>query len=132
MSPRILVAEDDPSMLNTLSHTLALLGYGVVPAENGAELVDQLADHGPFDLIVTDISMPWMDGLNAIRSMRTAGLATPVIVITALEDEGIATQVQALGPAMLLRKPFELREFEAAIAALSRGPLGSRQQRHES
>lgn len=119
ISHRVLVADDDPAMLGTISHALAVLGFGVVRAESGAELVDQLADHGPFDLIVTDVSMPWMDGLNAIRSMRTAGLATPVIVITALEDDGIPTKVRALGPALLLRKPFELRDFETAVASLS-------------
>ena len=74
--------------------------------------------HGPFDLIVTDVSMPWMDGLKAVRSMRTVGLSTPVIVVTALSDEDLNTQVRALGPAILLRKPFELQELEAAIASL--------------
>jgi CheY-like chemotaxis protein len=125
---RALVADDDAAMLETISHALALLGYGVARAESGGELVDQLADNGPFDLIVTDVSMPWMDGLNAIRSMRTAGLATPVIVITALEDEGIPSQVRALGPAMLLRKPFELREFETAVTSLSPHARDSRRR----
>jgi CheY-like chemotaxis protein len=115
---RVLVAEDDPAMMRTISHALAVLGYAVVRAESGAELIDQLAGQGPFDLIVTDISMPWMDGLNAIRSIRTAGLATPVIVITALGDRDIPTQVQALSHAILLRKPFELHELEGALASL--------------
>jgi CheY-like chemotaxis protein len=119
-------------MLGTISHALALFGYGVVPARSGAELVDRLAEKGPFDLIVTDVSMPWLDGLNAVRSMRTAGLATPVLVITALEDEGIPTQVQALGPAMLLRKPFELGELEAAVARLRpRARDSERREDHE-
>jgi two-component system, OmpR family, response regulator MprA len=115
---RILVAEDDPAMLSAISRALRRLGYGVVQAESGAELVDQLADEGPFDLIVTDVSMPWMDGLKAVRSMRTVGLSTPVIVVTALSDEDLNTQVRALGPAILLRKPFEFHELEAAIASL--------------
>jgi CheY-like chemotaxis protein len=115
---RVLIAEDDPAMMGTISRALARLGYAVVCAESGAEMVDQLADEGPFDLIVTDVSMPWMDGLNAIRSMRTAGLATPVIVITALNHQDIPTQVRALSHATLLRKPFELRDLEAALASL--------------
>jgi two-component system response regulator MprA len=116
---RVLVAEDDPAMMGTISHALTVFGFAVVRAENGAELIEQLAEQGPFDLIVTDISMPWMDGLNAIRSMRTAGLPTPVIVITALADQDIPTRVRALSPAILLRKPFELRELEAALASLT-------------
>jgi DNA-binding response OmpR family regulator len=117
-NPRVLVAEDDPEMRNTVADALALRGYGVVRAESGAEFVDQLANEGPFDLIVTDVSMPWMDGLKAIRLMRTAGLATPVIVMTALRDQKIPTEVQALGRTILLRKPFELDELDAAVATL--------------
>jgi CheY-like chemotaxis protein len=118
MSVKALVADDDPAVLSTIAHALARLGYAVARAASGAELVDRLADQGPFDLIVTDISMPWMDGVNAIRSMRTAGLATPVIVITGLAAQEIATQVRALSPAILLRKPFDLQELEAAVASL--------------
>jgi CheY-like chemotaxis protein len=116
---RVLLAEDDLALMGTISHALAVLGYAVVRAENGAELIEQLAEKGPFDLVVTDVSMPWMDGLNAIRSMRTAGLPTPVIVITALADQDIPARVRALSPAILLRKPFELRELEAALASLT-------------
>jgi CheY-like chemotaxis protein len=120
MSPgrRILVAEDDPAMLSAICRALRQLGYGVVQAESGADLVDQLAGEGPFDLIVTDVSMPWMDGLKAVRSIRTVGLSTPVIVVTALADQDLTSQVRALGPAILLRKPFDLKELEAAIAHL--------------
>ncbi len=103
----------------TVSEALALRGYGVVRAESGAEFVDQLANQGPFDLIVTDVSMPWMDGLKAMRAMRTAGVATPVIVMTALDDDAIPSQVRALGRAVLLRKPFELHELDEAVERLT-------------
>jgi len=120
---RVLVADDDPAMLCAVADVLTRLGCEVSCAESGAELVDQLATEGLFDLIVSDISMPWMDGLKTLRSMRTAGLATPVIVMTALKDEQIPDQVLALGPnAVLLRKPFELDELEAAVAKLIPAP----------
>jgi len=91
----------------------------VVRASPGADLIEQLAGAGPFDLVVTDISMPWMSGLQAIRSTRAAGLATSVIVMTALTDERIPAQVRALGgKALLLRKPFELGELESASSKL--------------
>jgi len=115
---RILVAEDDPEMLGAVAEALARQNYDVVRAANGAELVEQLANHGPFDLIVADVSMPWMDGLKALSSMRAAGLATPVIVMTALSEQQLPSQVRALSPAVLLRKPFELDELEAAVAKL--------------
>lgn len=116
---RILVADDDPELLGTVSEALARLGAMVVEAGSGAELIDRLAEDEPFDLIVTDISMPWMSGLQVMQSARTAGLEAGVIIMTALRDERIPAQVEALGRhVILLRKPFELAELEDAAAEL--------------
>jgi two-component system response regulator MprA len=94
----------------------------VLSVDNGAGLIDCLASEGPFDLIVTDISMPWMDSLKTLRSVRSAGVTTPVIVITALTDEQIPSRVQALGAnAILLRKPFDLDELAAAARRMTTG-----------
>jgi CheY-like chemotaxis protein len=117
---RVLVADDDPEMLGAVADAVGRLGCDVVRAESGADLIDRLATGGPFDLIVSDVSMPWMDGLKALHSMRTAGLPTPIIVMTALADPQIPVQVRALGAnALLLRKPFELDELETAVATLT-------------
>ena len=122
-NPRVLVADDDPEMLGAVADAFRRRNYDVVQAESGAELVEQLANHGPFDLIVADVSMPWMDGLKALSSMRAAGLATPIIVMTALREPQLPSQVRALSPAVLLRKPFEIDELDAAVAKLmSPGP----------
>jgi len=118
---RVLVADDDVQLLDSVCEVLTHLGANVVRALNGGDLIEQLATMGPFDLIVTDISMPWMSGLQAIRSTRAAGLATSVIVMTALSDPRLPAQVQSLGAnAVFLRKPFLLSELEAAAAALVR------------
>jgi DNA-binding response OmpR family regulator len=115
----VLVADDDPQLLDAVAEALTTMGADVIRATSGAELIDQLANAGPFDLVVTDIGMPWMSGLQAIRSTRAAGLATSVIVMTALTDPRIPAQVQALGEdAILLRKPFEPTELEAAASML--------------
>ena len=130
---RVLVADDDRDMLAAVSEALASLGFDVLSVDSGAGLIDCLATDGPFDLIVTDISMPWMDSLKTLRSIRTAGVTTPVIVITALTDEQIPNRVQALGAnAILLRKPFDLDELAAAAQRLtSVGPSGIDQQRSQ-
>lgn len=121
---RILVADDDREMLDAVADALRQLGAEVVLAESGAELIVRLAGEGPFSLIVTDVSMPWMNGLKAMQSARAAGHAMGVIVMTALRDARIDAQVHALGRnVVLLRKPFELSQLEAAAAKLlSPGP----------
>ena len=128
---RVLVADDDADMLAAVSDALSSIGFAVIGVDSGAGLIDCLANEGPFDLLVTDISMPWMDSLKTLRSIRTAGVTTPVIVITALTDAQIPNRVQALGGnAILLRKPFDLDELAAAAQRMTAGSLsGTDQQR---
>jgi CheY-like chemotaxis protein len=120
---RVLVADDDPQLLEAVCEALTRLDADVVQASSGADLIDQLATAGPFDLVVTDISMPWMSGLQAMRLTRAAGLATSVIVMTGLTDPRITAQVKSLGAnAVLLRKPFTLDDLEAAASRLLSAP----------
>ena len=115
---RVLVADDDIELLSEIAELLAQWGYAVDTARNGAELIDAMANRA-FDLVITDISMPWMTGLQASHSARYAGLATPILVITALRDDGIADHVASLGQrAQLLRKPFDATALANAVDAL--------------
>jgi CheY-like chemotaxis protein len=115
----VLVADDDPELLEAVADALGRLDAEVVRAATGAELIDRLADSGPFDLVVTDVAMPWMTGIRAMRAARTAGLGMSLIVITALRDRTIPAEVKALGRnAALLRKPFEIKELESVAARL--------------
>lgn len=120
---RILVADDDPEMLATVAEAVdEVFGAEVVRAATGAELVLQLATQGPFDLVITDISMPWMNGLQAMRSLKYAGVTGPIIFMTGLADEKLPERVTALGTdAVLLRKPFSLAQLEETIDGLLAG-----------
>ncbi len=120
---RALVADDDPEMLEMVSALIAReLGAVVTRAETGGELLDALAHEQPYDVIVTDISMPWMTGLQVMHSARTAGLPVPVVVMTALRDPAIAEQVEALGDrARLLLKPFGFQDLVAALHEVLHG-----------
>jgi two-component system cell cycle response regulator CpdR len=74
---------------------------------------------GPFDLIVTDVAMPWMSGLQVMHSARTAGMRCPVIVITALRNHRTADQVETLGTEVRrLDKPFSVSTLEETVRAL--------------
>ena len=94
-------------------------------ATTGSDLVLFLVEHGPFELVITDIAMPWMDGVEAMRSVRHGGVIPPVIFITGSDDRAIVARVTELGSAAaLLRKPIQPDELHALIDRLLRA--GSR------
>ena len=113
---RALVADDDPDMLSMVTKALRRYGADVVSATTGGELLELVANEGPFDVIVTDIAMPWMTGLHVMHSARAAGLPVPVVVMTALRDPTLPAQVSSLGArAELLPKPFSIDELYQAL-----------------
>jgi CheY-like chemotaxis protein len=113
---RALVADDDPDLLEMVSNAVARLGIEVVSARSGGELLDKLAHRGPFDVVVTDVAMPWMSGLHVMHSARAAGSSCPVVVMTGHRDAKTTAQVTSLGDhVVLIHKPFSSLELDAAL-----------------
>jgi DNA-binding NarL/FixJ family response regulator len=81
-------------------------------------LVVLLAEHGPFDLIVTDIDMPWMDGIAAIKSARGSEVQAPVLVIGGISRPDLPAEVDRLGNAKFLRKPIRVSALRKAVSEL--------------
>jgi two-component system KDP operon response regulator KdpE len=130
---RILVADDDPELLQLVVNALLARGFDVVSATTGGELLEAVAEQGPFALVITDVAMPWMTGLQVMHSARSAGLSCPVIVMTALRSHKTAAQVAALGvEVQLLYKPFTIDDLEHAVGrALGHDvPTRSRSKAH--
>src|SRR5436190_18805542 len=123
MSPaaatRVLVVDDEPAVREALRRALALEGYDVELAANGAEALKRVAAAEP-DLVVLDVLMPEVDGLAACRRLRTEGNRVPVLMLTA--RAGIGDRVDGLdaGADDYLVKPFALEELLARIRALLR------------
>lgn len=115
---RVAIADDDPESRELLRHILWNPDTEIVEAVNGAELIQLLAEQAPFDLIVTDVDMPWMEGLQALRSARAADILTPAVVITGLTRPDLEAAVARLGATKLLRKPFGAAALRAAITSL--------------
>jgi two-component system response regulator PilR (NtrC family) len=114
----ILVVDDDPTILATVSETLDMEGYPVVTASNGAEALQEVDRNRP-SLVLLDMRMPVMDGWSFMRAVRERGLELTVVVMTAATDaRRWAAEIGAQG---VLAKPFELDDLTNAVRRLISG-----------
>src|SRR5437764_8860049 len=111
----ILVVDDDPTILATVSEALDLEGFPVVTATNGAEALDEVTRHRP-SLVLLDMRMPVLDGWGFMRVIRERGLTLTVVVMTAAADAG--RWGREIGAEAVLAKPFELDELVRAVQRL--------------
>lgn len=117
--PSILVAEDDPAIAEALRRVLVHEGYTVRNAADGTEALEMLASR-PADLVILDVAMPHVDGLEACRRLRRAGNRTPVLMLTARHTIGDRVEGLDAGADDYMVKPFSLDELFARIRALLR------------
>ena len=116
---KILIAEDDRELRQLFSHVLAKNGYGVVGVSNGREALREI-EAGYFDLIISDIMMPEMDGYELVRTIRDADNHTPVLMITA-KDAFDAMQLGFMsGTDDYMVKPINVNEMILRVGALLR------------
>ncbi len=116
---KILVAEDDRAVRDAVDRALSFEGYEVITARDGAEALQRVLNDAP-DLVVLDVMMPIVDGLETCRRLRAAGNAVPVLMLTARTE--VADRVAGLdaGADDYLAKPFALEELLARMRALLR------------
>jgi two-component system, OmpR family, alkaline phosphatase synthesis response regulator PhoP len=131
MNENILLVEDEQALLMTLSDRLKSEGYVVDFAADGQEGYEK-AIRMPFDLIILDIMLPRCSGLDICRGIRLAGLATPILLLTARGQTVDKVVGLKLGADDYVTKPFDTMELMARVEALLRrpplrAPFGSRQ-----
>ncbi len=124
----LLVVDDDPQIRSVLRIALAQAGYLVTEAGDGAEGLAK-ARSGRFDLIVLDIGLPEMDGLAVCRSLRASD-QTPVLFLTARQDEIDRVLAFELGGDDYVTKPFSPRELVARIGAILKRSRGASSPAH--
>jgi DNA-binding response OmpR family regulator len=121
-SPRILLVDDEQSIQTLLSYPLQKDGYEVVNATDGRQALARF-EEGPFDLVVLDVMLPQVDGLEVCRRMR-ARSTVPIIMLTAKAEEVDKVVGLELGADDYITKPFSMREFRSRVrAALRRGAM---------
>jgi two-component system response regulator AtoC len=123
MTERILIAEDDEDLAFVLREALIRSAYEVEIAPTAAALFDRLGSW-PWDLILLDVKLPDMDGLDAIPRCREAAPDTPIIVMTAYGTRQVATEAITRGAYDFFTKPLKMAEFQVVVArALERRRL---------
>lgn len=120
---KILLIEDDEVLADGLTHTLSANGF-VVTAANSGHYAKHLLEAQDFDLIVLDLGLPDMDGLELLRKLRSRKLALPILILTARDAVNDRVEGIRQGADDYLTKPFELRELEARLHALVRRCYG--------
>ncbi len=114
MRARILVVDDEPSIRKVLSAHLAREGHEVETAVDGADAIARLGD-APWDLVITDLKMPGVGGLELLAHVRSNHPGLPVILVTAHGTVDAAVEALKLGAQDFITKPFDLAEVHGAV-----------------
>jgi excisionase family DNA binding protein len=113
--PRVLVVDDEASIRDLLSKTLALAEYDIDVAPDGPSALERMRMYA-YDLLIADLKMPGMDGLTLIREAKRFKADLPVLIITGFSTESSAIEAVNLGVAGYLTKPFRVPQVLAAAA----------------
>ena len=116
---RILVADDDEAVCDTIEDALHLAGYLTMRARDGQMALDRVRSDRP-DLVILDVNMPKLDGFEVLRKMRSLSIATPAILLTARHEREDAVTGLKLGADDYIKKPFGLEELLLRVAAVLR------------
>jgi diguanylate cyclase (GGDEF)-like protein len=115
MDKRVLVVDDDRLIREMTRDALVQEGFRVATAASGREALSRLGDEGPFDLVITDLSMREMDGMELLERVKRASPRTEVIVLTGYASLESALQAMRLGAADYLRKPVSAPEITYGV-----------------
>lgn len=113
--PTCLIVDDEPRLRQVLTHLMRGAGFRCLEAANGEEAMDRL-QREPVALVISDLRMPRMDGIELLRHVRTHHPDTAVVMITAVSDVEVAVSCLAQGAMDYLTKPFHLEEVRARVA----------------
>jgi len=119
MEGRIMVVDDEEALVRLISYNLAKEGFNIITAEDGNEAWEKIKTEKP-DLIVLDLMLPGKDGLEICRDMRRDNIDTPIIMLTARDEEIDKVLGLELGADDYMTKPFSVRELIARVKAVLR------------
>jgi DNA-binding response OmpR family regulator len=123
---RILIVDDDPRLLHIVAMYLGIEGYEVSTAENGEDGLAKVEDRPP-DLVILDIMMPGMDGIETCRRIRSNAptAATPIVMFSALSSDDDIERARVAGANHLITKPFNLVGLGSVVKTFFPADVGS-------
>lgn len=112
--PQLLITDDDRDFRDSLAEALARRGFGLLLASDGCEAIEIIREQ-PVHLMLVDMHMPRLSGLETLASLRKLQIPTPCILMSAALDERIVDEAEQLSTATILSKPFSLQTITQAI-----------------
>lgn len=119
MRGKILVVDDEEALVRLLTYNLKKEGFITIPAYDGVEALQKITEEKP-DLIILDLMLPGKDGLEICREVRAQGVKTPIIMLTARDEEIDKVVGLEMGADDYVTKPFSVRELSARVKAVLR------------
>ncbi|MDD2511493.1 MAG: response regulator transcription factor [Syntrophomonas sp.] len=119
MRGKILVVDDEEALVRLLTYNLNKEGFITIPAYDGVEALRKITEEKP-DLIILDLMLPGKDGLEICREVRAQGVKTPIIMLTARDEEIDKVVGLEMGADDYVTKPFSVRELSARVKAVLR------------
>ena len=127
--PHVLLAEDELYVRLTVSFALEEAGMEVTAVDNGARALEHLEEAAlqdqPVDLLVTDLQMPCMTGMELIRNLRERGLKVPILVLSAWATREMLARIRELWSVDFLEKPFEASDLLTRVNQLLQTPCAA-------
>ncbi|MDK2894292.1 MAG: two-component system, response regulator, stage 0 sporulation protein [Moorella sp. (in: firmicutes)] len=111
-----MVIDDQPGVRRLICEALRQLGYSLCVASEGREALEKIASEAP-DLVILDIKMPSMNGVEFLKELRKLSVATPVIIITAYNELDLVEQASEFGARYVLQKPFDIKQLYRLVQA---------------
>jgi DNA-binding response OmpR family regulator len=122
MARKVLIVDDEPFIRNLIRDTLKPRGFETGFAENGVEALEEL-DRRPYDLVISDVVMPKMEGFELLKRIKKLQPNLPVIILTGFSREHDISDFLLYGADEYLTKPFQVNELLAAVEKVT-GPFG--------
>lgn len=121
MGKKVMIVDDSKTIRQQVTFTLTKGGYEVIEAEDGVDGIEKLGANGDVAMIISDVNMPNMDGIQMVEKMKENGVTVPIVMLTTEGAADLIERAKAAGAKGWLVKPFKPEQLVAAVNKLAGG-----------